>query len=328
MRRQLAVRPERGECARPIAEICRRLDGLPLALELAAARMAAFAPAEVVRRLDNVLRIASGGPRNAPLRQQTLEATIAWSYALLDESERSLYRRLAVFAGGFSLDGAQAVAADDLDAFDVLPTADFEVYRPGRSPARRRRPLSAARTAAAVRLCAPGGVGRARERPCATSRVPDRARRHRSALARRPAPTSQRSLRKRTTCALPWAGLCGAAASSSPLGSPRDCGRGGRGPIASRKVGHGSRASWPSQISLSIRGCTVRSRSGWRTCACSRARRPKRPGMAESVREYAVAANDCVLAAVSASVVSAALAYLGRACRGGSAGARSHLLRP
>ena len=121
MRCQLAVRPERGECTGRCGDLCRRLDGLPLALELAAARMAAFAPTEVVRRLDNVLRIASGGPRNAPLRQQTLEATIAWSYALLDESERSLYRRLAVFAGGFSLDGAQAVAAGDLDAFDVLP---------------------------------------------------------------------------------------------------------------------------------------------------------------------------------------------------------------
>jgi len=105
-----------------VAEICRRLDGLPLAIELAAARVAAFAPADIASRLHDAFNILTGGTRTSMPRQQTLEATMRWSYDLLDDDgERLLLDRLSVFVGGFSLAGAQALTATDLDAIDVLP---------------------------------------------------------------------------------------------------------------------------------------------------------------------------------------------------------------
>jgi predicted ATPase/transcriptional regulator with XRE-family HTH domain len=107
--------------AAAVAQLCRRLDGLPLAIELAAARAAGFAPADLAARLDDALRLAGEGPRDAPPRQRTLEAALAWSHALLDERERRLFRRLAVFAGGFGLEGARAVGPDEIDTTEVLP---------------------------------------------------------------------------------------------------------------------------------------------------------------------------------------------------------------
>jgi predicted ATPase len=96
-----------------IAEICRRLDGIPLAIELAASRAKVVGPEELLRRLDRRLSFLTGGPRDLPLRQQTLRSTIAWSHDLLDDSERRLFARLGVFAAGFSLDAAETVCADD-----------------------------------------------------------------------------------------------------------------------------------------------------------------------------------------------------------------------
>jgi predicted ATPase/DNA-binding SARP family transcriptional activator len=95
-----------------VAEICRRLDGLPLAIELAAARMRAMSSLDVARRLDG-LRLLRGGTRGAMPRQQSLAATIDWSYRLLSEREQSLFTRLSVLAGGFDLDAAHGVCADD-----------------------------------------------------------------------------------------------------------------------------------------------------------------------------------------------------------------------
>jgi predicted ATPase/DNA-binding CsgD family transcriptional regulator len=92
-----------------IAEICRRLDGLPLPIELAARRVAMFTPAALLARLERRLPLLTGGPRDAPAHQRTLHATIAWSYDLLSPAERSLFRRLAVFVGGFNLDAAEEV---------------------------------------------------------------------------------------------------------------------------------------------------------------------------------------------------------------------------
>lgn len=97
--------------ASAVAQICRRLDGLPLALELAAARASVLAPEQLATRLDNALGLLSGGSRTATSRQQTLRATLDWSYALLDERERTLFRRLAVFAGGWSLEMVEAICA-------------------------------------------------------------------------------------------------------------------------------------------------------------------------------------------------------------------------
>jgi predicted ATPase/DNA-binding winged helix-turn-helix (wHTH) protein len=104
-----------------IAAICRRLDGIPLAIELAAARAAAFGIEELAARLDDRFRLLTGGRRTAPPRHQALRATLDWSHELLAEPERVLLRRLAIFAGPFSLEAAAAVAASpELAVPDVI----------------------------------------------------------------------------------------------------------------------------------------------------------------------------------------------------------------
>jgi predicted ATPase len=104
-----------------LAEICRRLDGLPLAIELAAARVRALSLAEIVDSLHDRFRLLTGGARTAVRRQQTLRASVDWSHTLLTEPERVLFRRLAVFLGGFDLGAAQAVASGgDVQRFQVL----------------------------------------------------------------------------------------------------------------------------------------------------------------------------------------------------------------
>jgi predicted ATPase len=103
-----------------VAEICRRLDDLPLALELAAARVKALSPAQILERLDRRLPFLAGGPRDAPARQRTLRATIAWSHDLLSAEEQRLLARLSVFSGGFALDAAEEVAEADLDTLQSL----------------------------------------------------------------------------------------------------------------------------------------------------------------------------------------------------------------
>ena len=96
-----------------IKEICERLDGMPLAIELAAARVRALSLRQILDSLHDRFRLLTGGARTAVRRQQTLRASVDWSHALLTEPERVLFRRLAVFAGGFDLDAAQAVGADN-----------------------------------------------------------------------------------------------------------------------------------------------------------------------------------------------------------------------
>lgn len=124
LQRARAVRPDfqlTRQNAEEIARICRRLDGLPLALELAAARIRTLEPSEVARRLDRSLSLLTGGARDLPARQQTLRNAIAWSYDLLEPPLQDLFSKLGVFAGGFSLEAAEAICCDDaLDQLEVL----------------------------------------------------------------------------------------------------------------------------------------------------------------------------------------------------------------
>ena len=126
-----------------VAAICRRLDGLPLAVELAAARVRILEPAALLARLDQRLDLLSSRTREVPERQRTLTATIAWSHDLLTTDEQQLFARLAVFAGGWTLEAAEQVADADLD---------IAVARRQESRAdRRSRPLLHARDDSRIR---------------------------------------------------------------------------------------------------------------------------------------------------------------------------------
>ena len=107
-----------------VAEICRRLDGMPLAIELAAARVRTLSVQQIAQRLDDRFRLLTGGSRTAEPRQQTLVATLDWSYALLSEVERKVLQRLSVFAGGATLEAVEAVCAgkevESAEVLDVL----------------------------------------------------------------------------------------------------------------------------------------------------------------------------------------------------------------
>jgi non-specific serine/threonine protein kinase len=103
-----------------VASVCRELDGIPLAIELSTARMGALAVEQIVERLEGSLKLLSGGDRTVAERHQTLRATLDWSYDLLDEPERVLFRRLSVFAGGWPLEAAEVVGAGGIEAGEVL----------------------------------------------------------------------------------------------------------------------------------------------------------------------------------------------------------------
>ena len=109
------------ENASAVVQVCRRLDGMPLAIELAAARIRALSVEQIVARLDDAYRLLTGGSRSALPRQQTLRAAMDWSYGLLSAHERAVFRRLSVFAGSFSLEAAEAICAGEPgEAYDVL----------------------------------------------------------------------------------------------------------------------------------------------------------------------------------------------------------------
>ena len=107
------------QSAPPVVEICRRLDGIPLAIELAAARVKMLSVEEIRSRLDDRFRLLTGGHKALP-RHQTLRAAFQWSYDLLTANEQRLFRLLAVFAGGWTLEAATAVWSDATDEFEVL----------------------------------------------------------------------------------------------------------------------------------------------------------------------------------------------------------------
>lgn len=153
-----------------VSEICRRLDGLPLAIELAAARLPLLGLDRLSTLLDQRFRVLTAGPRDAPQRHETLYAAFDWSHELLSAAERTVFRRLAVFAGGFSLELAQRVAADDvLDQWAVLEhlgslvNKSLVVTRDG-GPAPRYRLLETARSYANEQLERAGELDATRRR--------------------------------------------------------------------------------------------------------------------------------------------------------------------
>jgi predicted ATPase/DNA-binding XRE family transcriptional regulator len=153
-----------------VAAICRRLEGLPLAIELAAARLRLLTPMELLSRLDTALPLLSGGARDLPERQRTMRDAIAWSHDLLDEREQRLFRRLAVFRGGWTLAAAEDVATgDDLSAgevFDLLAALVEQslVVAWSEEDASRYRLLVPVQEFAAERLELAGEAGAVRRR--------------------------------------------------------------------------------------------------------------------------------------------------------------------
>ena len=154
--------------AASVAAICARLDGLPLAIELAAARIRAMSPQMLLDRLVNRLALLKNGARDLPERQQTLRATIEWSHSLLAPAEQALFARLAVFAGGFQLDVAEALFGNDAggDVIDgVMTLVDHSMLRAvtGGDGEPRYTMLETLREFGLERLAAEGAAGRARE---------------------------------------------------------------------------------------------------------------------------------------------------------------------
>src|SRR5205823_2932735 len=133
-----------------LAQVCARLDGIPLAIELAAARVRVLPVEQIAGRLDDRFRLLTGGSRTALPRQQTLRALIDWSYDLLSEPERALLRRLSVFAGGWTLEAAEAVCGDDQRPTtndQRLETGESLLVRPGVRVSPAGRPTPACQSA-------------------------------------------------------------------------------------------------------------------------------------------------------------------------------------
>ena len=147
-----------------VAEICARLDGLPLAIELAAARCGLLSPGEIAVRVRDALAALGTGPRDAPARQRTLRATIDWSHDLLDDDERACFARFAVFAGGATVEAAEAVTAADMDTLDRLVAKSLLVRDREPGGASRLHMLETVRAYAGERFAARPDAEAVRER--------------------------------------------------------------------------------------------------------------------------------------------------------------------
>ena len=179
--RAQAVRPDFGvtsENAAAVVEICAAVDGLPLALELAAARMKLLSPDGLLERLRGRLDTLTARAQDVPERQRTIRATIDWSYDLVGQAERGLFAQLSVFAGDFSLEAAEAICAVDADTLELL--VDSSLVQPAEEG--RFRILETVRQRAAERLEEEGG---SRRRQTSPSAVLPRAGRGASALSSR-----------------------------------------------------------------------------------------------------------------------------------------------
>ena len=146
-----------------IAEICRRVDGLPLAIELAAARCGLLSPAEIAQRLDDALGAMGTGARDAPARQRTLRATIDWSHELLSDAEKECFARFAVFSGGATVQAAETITHAELDTLDSLVAKSLLVLRQDRQAGSRLGMLETVRAYAAERFASASDVDSVRE---------------------------------------------------------------------------------------------------------------------------------------------------------------------
>lgn len=171
IQRAVAVKPDfqiDNENAPAVAEICYRLDGLPLAIELAAARVRLLPPKAMLARLDNRLKLLTGGSRDLPARQQTLRAAIDWSYDLLNDEEKILFRRFAVFVGGSSLEAAEAICGDDslfaLDGLTALLSQSLLQQQEGADDNPRFTMLETIREYALEKLVASGELDTVKDR--------------------------------------------------------------------------------------------------------------------------------------------------------------------
>ena len=204
--------------AATVAEICRRLDGMPLAIELAAARVRALTLTEILDGLRDHFMLLTGGARTAVRRQQTLRASVDWSHALLSEAEQTLFRRLAAFMGGFDLDAARAVTSGDdirphqvLDQLTLLVDKSLVVADEVRGRT-RYRVLETVRQYAQEKLSDSGEAGmvRARHRDHYTAR-PQRSR----LPWIPPGGASPRQKARSTICGPPSRGVATTATSST-----------------------------------------------------------------------------------------------------------------
>ena len=150
--------------AAAVAEICRRVDGLPLAIELAAARCGLLSPAEIAERLDVALGAPGAAARDAPARHHTLRATVDWSYQLLSDGEQACFARFAVFAGGATIEAAETVTGADLDTLDHLVAKSLLVRRRHAHTSTRLQMLETIRAYAAERFAAADDRDAVRER--------------------------------------------------------------------------------------------------------------------------------------------------------------------
>ena len=168
--RARAIRPDfilTDETLPAVADIVSRVDGLPLAIELAAARVKVLPPAALLQRLEQRLPLLSGGARDLPLRQQTMRDTIGWSYDLLTDAEQALFRRLAVFVGGFTLGAAEAIGFGPPETSGGRqPSTPFDVLEGITSLIDHSLLQQSAATGDETPLPSEGGLGGSPATPC------------------------------------------------------------------------------------------------------------------------------------------------------------------